>query len=153
PHAVGFTKLKLADGREVVVWYPAAKESVAGHATESIDVASMLSPALQAQVPASKRPLYTVEAYDGAPAEAVDGGYPLVVFSHGFAGFPEQSVSLVRHLASWGFVVAAPDHVSRSLDGLLGTAAQGVPKASDTAVLQATTELMLTSSRGTGLLH
>jgi dienelactone hydrolase len=113
----------------------------------------MLSPALQAKIPASSRVLYQASAYADAPAATTPGHYPLVVFSHGFAGYPEQSVALTTHLAAWGFVVAAPDHVERSLDGLLGTAATGVPKATDLAVLQSTLKLAVDASNGAGVLH
>jgi predicted dienelactone hydrolase len=36
--------------------------------------------------------------------------WPLVMFSHGSCGIPQQSTFLTTHLASWGFVVAAPPH-------------------------------------------
>ena len=36
--------------------------------------------------------------------------WPLIVFSHGACGFPEQSPFLTEGLASWGFVVVAPPH-------------------------------------------
>ena len=152
PYAVGYTTLHLAGGRRVVVWYPARPGATAGHRQETIDIASFLSPALQAKIPAGDRPLYTTNAYENAPAATSPGKYPLVIFSHGFAGFPEQSVSLTTHLATWGFVVAAPDHVERSLDGLLGTAAVGVTKTTDLAVLQATTDLVVHASAGSGIL-
>ena len=71
------------------------------------------------------RPQYEIKAHIGADP-STDGPFPVVLFSHGYAGFPEQSADLVTHLASWGFVVIAPDHVERSLSGLLGTAAKGV---------------------------
>jgi predicted dienelactone hydrolase len=151
--AVGYTALHLAGNRQVVVWYPADPALTAGHQQETIDLASLLSPDLQSKIPASDRVKYQAGAYQDAPAAAQPGNYPLVVFSHGFAGYPEQSVSLTTHLASWGFVVAAPDHVERSLDGLLGTAAKGVPKSTDVAVLQATLALVVKSSNAPGLLH
>ncbi len=152
-YAVGFTTLHLAGGRRVVVWYPANPATTAGHTQESIDLASLLTPALQAKIPAVDRVKYKAQAYENAPAATSPGKYPLVVFSHGYAGYPEQSVSLTTHLASWGFVVAAPDHVERSLDGLLGTAAAGVPKSTDVAVLQTTLALTIVSSNGPGVLH
>jgi len=154
PYAVGYTTLNLAGGRRVVVWYPAVAATTTGHKQESIDLASMLSPALKAKVPLADRVLYPADAFEDAPPATTPGNYPLVVFSHGFAGFPEQSVSLTTHLASWGFVVAAPNHVERSLDGLLGTATQGVPKSTDVAVLQATLGLVEKDSlQSSGLLH
>ncbi|HEX2577548.1 MAG TPA: dienelactone hydrolase family protein [Aquihabitans sp.] len=133
PDEVGVHSFALADGRRVVSWYPAAAEA-AEQPTETFDIASLLTPELQAQVPADKRPLYEIDAHPGAePADR--GPYPVVLFSHGYAGFPEQSADLVTHLASWGFVVVAPDHVERSLSGLLGVAARGVPKQTDPDVL------------------
>jgi predicted dienelactone hydrolase len=153
PYAVGFTTLHLADGRRVVVWYPAEKSTIAGHRQESIDIGGFLNPGLQAKIPSSDRVKYLSAAFQDAPAATDPGKYPLVIFSHGFAGYPEQSVTLTTHLASWGFVVAAPDHVERSLDGLLGTAGQGVKKSTDVAVLQKTIDATVTASNGAGVLH
>jgi predicted dienelactone hydrolase len=153
PDAVGYTTLHLAGGRRVVVWYPAKPGPTAGHAQETIDIAGMLSPALQAKVPAVDRVLYKGDAFAQLAPVATPGGYPLVIFSHGYAGYPEQSVTLTTHLASWGFVVAAPDHVERSLDGLLGTAKTGVPTMTDLAVLQATVGLLVNASKAPGVLH
>jgi dienelactone hydrolase len=153
PYAVGFTALRLADGRRVVVWYPADGAATASHQRESIDVGGMLSPALQAKIPASYRVKYVVDAFGNTPPATSPGKYPLVIFSHGFAGFPEQSVTLTTHLASWGFVVAAPNHVERSLDGLLGTAGQDVKKSADVAVLRKTLDLTVAASNAPGVLH
>ncbi|QXC60203.1 dienelactone hydrolase family protein [Aquihabitans sp. G128] len=133
PHQVGTTSFALADGRRVVAWYPAA-DAAEDQPKETFDIASLLSPALQAKIPADKRPIYEIDAHPGAD-QATDGPFPVVLFSHGYAGFPEQSADLVTHLASWGFVVVAPDHVERSLSGLLGVAAKGVPKQTDPKVL------------------
>jgi predicted dienelactone hydrolase len=132
PNPVGSYTTALGDGRRVVVWYPAVK-AAAKDPDEIFDIASLLSPKLQAQIKPELRPQYHIAAHVGA--KAADGQFPIVLFSHGYAGFPEQSADLVTHLASWGFVVVAPDHVERSLSGLLGTAAQNVPKQTDPVVL------------------
>ncbi len=153
PYAVGFTTLHLADNRRVVVWYPADPHGTSGHAQETIDLAGMLNPTLQAMVPAKDRVKYRGNAYAGAPPATDAAPYPVVIFSHGFAGYPEQSLDITTHLASWGFVVAAPDHVERSLDGILGTAATGVPKTDDVAVLQATLDEVEQRSKTSGALH
>jgi len=153
PYAVGFTTMHLADGRRVVVWYPATPGATAGHRQQSIDLAVFLNASLQAKIPASDRIAYLADAYEDAPPASQPGKYPILIFSHGFAGFPEQSVTLTTHIASWGFVVAAPDHVERSLDGLLGTAAQGVKKSTDVAVLQATLDRVVAASNESGVLH
>ena len=133
PNPVGTYTTALGDGRRVVVWYPAAA-AAAEQPDEIFDIASLLSPKYQSQIKADLRPKYTIKAHVGADA-AADGPFPIVLFSHGYAGFPEQSADLVTHLASWGFVVIAPDHVERSLSGLLGDAGKGVPKQADPAVL------------------
>lgn len=51
-------------------------------------------------------------ARDGAPVE--EGAFPLVVFSHGHQGYAENSSFLMEHLASHGYVVAAPDHTGNT---------------------------------------
>ncbi len=42
------------------------------------------------------------------------GRWPLLVFSHGNGGFRHQNAFQMDHLASHGFVVAAPDHTGNS---------------------------------------
>jgi len=44
-----------------------------------------------------------------APAAQGDGPYPLIVFAHGFSSLARLSASYGQHLASHGYVVAAPD--------------------------------------------
>lgn len=149
-HGVGSTTLDL-EGRRVVVWYPAADpEAGVAEPTDTFDITSQLSPELQAQVPAEARVQYPVASATGADPAVDDGPYPLVLFSHGFAGFPEQSVALTTHLASWGYVVAAPEHVERSLGGLLGTAKEGVTASTDPEVLSATLDLVTATNEEAG---
>lgn len=143
PFGVGSQQLALADGRRVVAWYPAEEGAGTDEPVETFDVASLLEPDLQAQIPAEMRVQYPIPAAPGAAPDASGGPYPVVLFSHGFAGFPEQSADLVTHLASWGYVVAAPDHVERSLGGLLGTAAQGGAEREDVDVLAGTLDLVV----------
>jgi dienelactone hydrolase len=142
PHGVGQVELDL-DGRRVVVWYPAADAGAGdGDTSATFDIADLLSPELQAQIPAEARPLYPTGAEAGAAPAADAGPFPVVLFSHGFAGFPEQSLDLTTHLASWGHVVISADHVERSLSGLLGTGAQGVEAMADEDVLAAALDLV-----------
>lgn len=44
-----------------------------------------------------------------APIAPTGGAFPLIVRAHGFSGFRRDSTYIVRHLASWGYVVVAPD--------------------------------------------
>jgi dienelactone hydrolase len=103
------------DRRRVVIWYPAAR-AAADQPTETFDLVSLLPPEQQSQVPSALRVPYEVDAHPGAPP-ARGRRYPVVVFVHGPDGFPEQSVDLTTHLAGWGFVVMAPEHVERSSSG------------------------------------
>jgi len=48
------------------------------------------------------------------------GRFPVVVFSHAAASSPVQSAFLTAHLASHGFVVAAPSHPGSTFDDCLG---------------------------------
>jgi len=48
-------------------------------------------------------------------AAARPGSYPLIAFSHGFGGHRRQSTFLCTHLASHGYVVAAPDHTGNTI--------------------------------------
>lgn len=43
-----------------------------------------------------------------------DGKFPLILFSHGNGGMRSQNVFLCEHLASHGYIVAAPDHTGNS---------------------------------------
>lgn len=52
-------------------------------------------------------------AWDSAGV-AAGGPYPVAVYSHGHQGYAEASGFLMEHLASHGFVVAAPDHTGNT---------------------------------------
>lgn len=104
PHPVGLLTLHTPDPDDAArqlpldVWYPAD----AGHAGEDLVEPSPAShPFAQ---PHRARP----EARPhGAPC-------PVIAFSHGNSGLRRQSTFLTTHLASWGFVVVAPDHVGNT---------------------------------------
>ncbi len=53
-----------------------------------------------------------------ADAVVAAGPFPLAVFSHGHQGYAENSSFLMAHLATHGWIVAAPDHTGNTaLDG------------------------------------
>jgi predicted dienelactone hydrolase len=147
PFGVGETTLTLpTDGAPVEVWYPATKASVAGKPIATYNVATWLPPALAKLIPAGFAVTYPSGGVVGVPVAS--GRYPLVVFSHGYAGFRDQSTFLTAFLASWGFVVAAPDHYSRDLTEVLGGPAATV-KTTDVEDLKATIALMGTEDHAT----
>lgn len=85
--AVGKRTLRLADGREVVVWYPAIP-----------------------QAEQSARGRHDHEPIDDAPIANCPVRWPVVLFSHGVAGCSEQAPYITEEVARHGYVVAAPNH-------------------------------------------
>lgn len=117
PYAVGERTLTLGSGVKVEVWYPAEAADVAGLPEATYDIVEWLPDALKALLPEGASVTYPSGGVRGVPVAA--GRFPLVVFSHGFAGFRTQSSELTSAIASWGFVVASPDHPSRNLTKVL----------------------------------
>ena len=117
PFGVGVRGLRLPSGAKVTVWYPAPKAAVRGKRVWSYDLVNWMPPALRQQVPDDFSVAYPSGGVQRAPVAAAK--FPLVVFSHGYAGFRTQSSYLTSALASWGFVVAAPEHPSRDITRLL----------------------------------
>ncbi|MBN4059038.1 hypothetical protein JYT22_00120 [Endomicrobium sp. AH-315-J14] len=48
---------------------------------------------------------------------AYDDGFPVLVHSHGFRGYGGNSAELMRHFATHGWLVVAPDHKDNTLVG------------------------------------
>src|SRR4051794_3784258 len=110
PYPVGITTLELKGGVKVEIWYPAVHGSVG---KDSYDLRKIVPQGIRALLTADTPATYTTNAArDSAPA---DGVFPLVLFSHGYTGIRQQSTFLTAHLASWGMIVAAPDHWSRDM--------------------------------------
>jgi dienelactone hydrolase len=137
PYVAGVTTLHMGDTL-VEVWYPADRGSEAGKQPDAYQLADWLPPALRAKVPPGTA-TFTTNAYRDLPASS-HGPYPLVLFSHGFAGYRDQSTFLTTHLATWGFVVAAPDVASRDLASVFGQTP--AKPQTDAQVLRATVDLM-----------
>ena len=104
PHPVGVRSVDLSDSSRsrylpVEVWYPAAAgcagQDTAEPTMDHYDLLPGFPPLKQSAVRA---------------AAAATGRFPIVMFSHGFGGHRRQSTFLCTHLASHGYVVAAPDH-------------------------------------------
>src|SRR5437868_12995369 len=109
PHAVGVRTVDLSDASRsrylpVELWYPAT----AAHAGQDLDEAKMDHYDVLPGFP----PLKQKAVRNAAAAE---GRRPVVVFSHGFGGHRRQSTFLCTHLASHGYVVAAPDHTGNTV--------------------------------------
>jgi dienelactone hydrolase len=134
PFPVGVTTLALPAGNKVEVWYPAVGGTTG---TVSYDVHDFTPEGIKALLTAN---IPAAFSYPGArDAEVADGSFPLVLNSHGFSGIRVGSSHLTSHLATWGMVVAAPDHPSRDLPHALtfqtGTAQDSVDDISATLTL------------------
>lgn len=176
PYAVGTYSLNLSvtDANDktytttVDVWYPSRRPSSPTSVLASYDVSSWLPPSLLALVNANpqsqalaRQATYTEDAYrfsrtktrkgvvTGTVPKPAAGRFPLVVFSHGFAGFRDQSTYLTTHLASWGFVVAAPDQQSRVLTTVLGSPSPTTDPNADVTELLDTIKLFTDGVGGT----
>lgn len=116
PWPVGVTTLALPD-RKVEVWYPAEPGSQAAAVPAEYDIREWLPEGERDKIPQDAPSRYAMGAWRDLPA--ADARFPLVLFSHGFAAFRTQSSEITTHLASWGFVVAAPDYFERGLTAVL----------------------------------
>jgi predicted dienelactone hydrolase len=125
PHPVGVRTIEVAQpGRSASipaeVWYPAA----AGVAVDAEDEYDLIPGMITGQQQAAR----------DAPAASTPAR--LILFSHGLAGHRRQSTFLTTHLASHGYVVAAPDHVGNTFGDLFMAFAAQDFKAIETASLQ-----------------
>lgn len=121
PFPVGVTTWALPGGTPVEVWYPAVAGTIG---TTSYDLRDYTPDFLAPLLANASDTMFEFAASRDAEASA-QGPFPLVVFSHGFTGMRVQSTFLTAHLASYGMVVAAPDHASRDLRNVLGGVASG----------------------------
>jgi dienelactone hydrolase len=131
----------------VEVWYPATKASVAHRREADYNLGDWLPAPLQKLVEKVVRtdPHAVSIAYPSGGVRGIPvapGRYPLVVFSHGYGGYRDQSTFLTARLATWGFVVAAPDSYSQDLTEVLGGPTKAKRKTSAVDDLRATIDLL-----------
>jgi dienelactone hydrolase len=135
PYAAGTVRFDVG-GDPVVVWYPVAKAAVAGLEPYTYHLRSWVPAAIQKVIPASFADGVTEDAFSGVPV--APGSFPVVLFSHGYGGYPEQSTFLTAHLATWGMIVVAPDQQRRDLSAVFtGKKLQVEPSADVTEQLAA----------------
>lgn len=123
PYRAGVAFETTPAGDSVVVYYPVDADRTVGKPTYTVNLIRWFLGSPTAPIPAglpSNLPTtLATDAYMNVPVSS-HGPFPVVMFSHGFGGYPEQSSFLTDHLATWGFVVAAPDHRSRDLKSVAG---------------------------------
>ncbi len=113
PYWVGTRQMEIPekDGKpalKLTLWYPALnpknqKEEFAYHPVMKYDpLPTDIDPSTY---------VYAGHALGDADPNGTDAPYPLVVFSHGSFSSPSYYTYLLEHLASYGLIVIAPDHV------------------------------------------
>ena len=106
------------------VWYPAVEEA---RGMPKLRFSDFFGPYRELGAKALKRDLEAIDrdfrTLGVRDAGLREGKWPLLIFSHGNGGFRHQNVFQMDHLASHGYVVAAPDHTGNaSLSPLPGGA-------------------------------
>lgn len=128
PYAAGIIKYDVG-GDQVVVWYPVTKTAVAGLEPYTYHLRSWLPAVIQHLIPSAFPDDVTEDAYSGVPVAS--GSFPIVLFSHGYGGYPEQSTFLTAHLATWGMIVVAADQLKRDLSAVILGKAKNVEPTTD----------------------
>lgn len=132
PYIAAHTRITVGPSdrrRSVSLWYPAAAEAVPASATspteiyvEDLDERD----SYQDLLGAAPSDCPTTETTVAPDAAAAPGPWPLVLFSHCHACTRFSSFAVAEHLASHGFVVAAPDHTGNTLWDQLGGNVSGL---------------------------
>ena len=121
----------MVDGLLTEVWYPAVPGSDAGMTPARYDIRAELSPTEAAKISDTDNPWQDCDCTRGLPLDTAHGPYPPVLFVHGTAAFRHQSLHIVTHWASRGFIVVAADHPGLKLGDLLAQACGGTAPAQD----------------------
>ncbi len=130
PWPVG-VQTAMVGGLLTEIWYPATPGSDAGKPPERYDIRAELSPTEAAKISDADNPWQSCDCTRELPLDTAHGPYPIVVFVHGTASFRHQSLAIVTHWASRGFVVVAADHPGLKLGDLLAMACGGSAPAQD----------------------
>ena len=97
------------------IWYPAARGSERGVDPAVYDIRLALPASQRDLIPDQDNPWQPCDCYRDLPLDGARGPYPVVVFIHGTAAFRTQSLHIMAHWASRGFVVVAADHPGLNL--------------------------------------
>jgi hypothetical protein len=109
PWPVG-AKTAMVGALATEIWYPATLGSEAGQTAIQYDIRKWLPVTEQAKIPDADNPWQPCNCYRDLPFDTSHGPYPVVIFVHGTAAWRAQSVQIMTHWASRGFVVVSQDH-------------------------------------------
>jgi dienelactone hydrolase len=118
PYPVGVRTAEVEDGAGgvlvVELWYPAV-DRARGDPGHVYRIADLLTAEALEALPDLGDLAVELPTTAVRDAEPRSEPFPLVLFSHGASGMRMQSTYLTVHLASHGYVVAAPDHPGSTL--------------------------------------
>jgi predicted dienelactone hydrolase len=130
PWPVGARTVSVGRLGKVEVWYPAARGSEVGKATARYDIREALNASQRTTISDADNPWQDCDCYRDLPLDDAHGPYPAVVFVHGTAAFRHQSLPIVTHWASRGFIVIAADHPGLVLGDVLTMLCPDTPTGS-----------------------
>ena len=121
---------------QIQVWYPAEADATAERSPWMAN-ADVFAPAIAQDIlelPSfflDHLALVKVPAYKEATVATAEGGFPVILFSHGWNGFNAQNTGQALQLASNGFVVVGVQHTYGAVVTVLedGTIAKNNPAA------------------------
>lgn len=110
PYWVGATERVIDPDSErpiaLTIWYPALNPEGLEETITYTDITFRYG-----RLPEELTAFVNGRALLDAEPDVSAGPYPLVIYSIGWAGFRQWAAYLCEHLASYGFVVMAPDHI------------------------------------------
>ncbi len=97
------------------VWYPGMQPAAGMKPAYWMPEAKIVAPAIADYILLPHFFLDHLElakssAYENLSPDVKDGPYPVLIFSHGWNGFRQQSTFLMQELASHGYIVIALEH-------------------------------------------
>jgi len=129
PFPVGTQNLQLTDTNRkeiyskkdefrkfmIQIWYPGVPPGSGAKPAPWMPEAAIVAPAIAdyLQLPhffLDHLSLAKTSSFEEIPANSNNGPYPVLIFSHGWNGFRQQSTFLMQDLASHGYVVVALEH-------------------------------------------
>ncbi|MFT5583989.1 MAG: dienelactone hydrolase [Cognaticolwellia sp.] len=136
PYNAGHSRVLLTENERpltVEVWYP-TQDALAPQLLPGAFLSGTQESQYQELLNSGNPGCATEETQATFQATPLPGEHPLVVFSHCHECVRFSSFTVAEHLASWGFVVAAPDHAGNTLWEKLSES--GLPLNAETLALR-----------------
>lgn len=99
----------------IEIWYPALTPAAGATPAAWMPDAKIVAPAIADYIHLphfflDHLTLAKSSSFENIQVNIADGPYPVLIFSHGWNGFRQQSTFLMQELASHGYIVVAMEH-------------------------------------------